>query len=154
MDDEGDRFELAITGPGFTFKREGDFAQVSRAIAAFAGELNEPKAMLKGGVGAEPTPDTPPVSLRERLDEVGAKAKTEIILTIADWLIQQTRAKNVSRDEIQASFADASEPLPGNFHRDFMKVVKEGWLAPTHGEKDRFYPTTKGRKAIENRFDR
>ena len=42
----------------------------------------------------------------------------------------------------------------GNFHRDFMKVVKEGWLAPTHGEKDRFYPTTKGRKAIENRFDR
>ena len=153
MDDSDEKYAVSIIGPGLTFERSVSLEQALLAASAASGQAMPAPVIGKGPV----TPardDSGPygVSLREQLNAVGATQKTQQILVIADWIISETGAKDVSRDDIKERFADASEPLPGNFARDFQKVLKAGWLTANHTDRSRYYVTTTGKKAIQGKF--
>lgn len=153
MTDSEPLYLIEIRGPGMEFSAEVTLAKVANAISAVAGvvplkvgsEISAPSAV------SVPS-DTYHVSLREFLDQTRAKKKIEQILAIAEWLMGANGEQHVSRDQIRDSFAQAREPLPANFPRDFNDVLKKGWLASVHGNKNLFYVTTTGKKALGDRL--
>ncbi|HEV7341256.1 MAG TPA: hypothetical protein VGN68_06445 [Sphingopyxis sp.] len=151
MNDSTGDYSISIKGPGLSFQRECSFEEASRAIAALAGGAAKPAAVdvQKESRAAS----VEPVSIRERLDELGGKTKVEQILVISEWLISQNGMKSVTKDDIKSSFVDAAEPLPSNFPRDFANVLKRGWLATVHGDRNSFYVTQTGRKALTTKFE-
>jgi hypothetical protein len=46
----------------------------------------------------------------------------------------------------------ASEPVPGNYARDFRWAVANGWIAPDHSRPGEYFVTTKGDQAVEAKF--
>jgi len=92
------------------------------------------------------------LSLREHLDQRGASLKSEQIVAIASYMTEVEGFADVGRDEIKARFAVAREPLPANFPRDFSTAVRSGWLAPVHGNLERYYVTQSGVQALESNF--
>jgi hypothetical protein len=144
MPNESEVFKLKLDGPGIAVTKE-----IDREVA-----LNVLKVLLGGNNAGASTDDSPaahiaPLSLREFLDSVGAKKKVAQIVAISAFLHDVLKQKDVGRDEIKMKFAEAAEPMPANFPRDFAKTLKAGWLAPTHGNKDRFYVTQSGRSALK-----
>ena len=155
MDQENSsvKFSLSLSGNGINLQRE-----VDREIA-----LRVINVILGGNAGAErPVADTRsasadltvgvPLSLREYLDAVQPTKKVAQIVTIAHFMCEHEGAKDFAREDIRSRYAAAREPLPANFPRDFASALKIGWIATVHGKSDRFYITSKGNLAVENRF--
>jgi hypothetical protein len=138
---EDEVFELKLDGPGIAVAKEVDRTMALKVIRVLLGGD-------AGSIATEDAQDTP-LSLREFLDSVAAKKKVAQIVAISAFLHDVLKQKDVGRDEIKAKFAEAAEPMPANFPRDFAKTLKAGWLAPTHGNKDRFYVTQSGRAAMK-----
>lgn len=153
MDDSETDYLLTIKGPDMDFKKQITLqAAVSALQAAIGVQPTAPVLMPTQAPLLAEVGNTMPVSLREYFDKVNARKKIEQILAIADWRTSFDGVENVSREDIRASFADAREPLPANFPRDFNDVLRKGWLASTHTDKSRFYVTATGNRALTEGF--
>jgi hypothetical protein len=92
------------------------------------------------------------ISLREFLEESQVRRNPDKITGIAEYLFQFEGAELFTREDIRGRFRLAGEAAPGNFPRDFMWAVKNGWIAEDAKAQGSFYVTQKGRNAIENKF--
>jgi hypothetical protein len=144
--DAGEVFKLKLDGPGIAVAKEVDRAAALNIIRVLLGDEQASKSTESLVSGHA---DDVPLSLREFLDSVGARTKVGQIVAISAFLHDALKQKDVGRDEIRVKFAEAAEPMPANFPRDFAKTLKAGWLAPTHGNKDRFYVTQSGRSELK-----
>jgi hypothetical protein len=143
------KYKLSLTGEGITVERDvsGD---VARDIIAL---------VMGGTVTSRGTRQTTPSgpkgatgkSIREFIDETGAKKNPQIVTAIGQYLIDQEGQERFTRTEVKARFAQAGEPTPANIHRDFALAVTSGWIA--ENPRNEFYVTDSGRRAIEARFE-
>jgi hypothetical protein len=146
-------FSLRLVGNGINIEQ-----QIEQRVA-----LQVVQVMMGGGVtavipqtvGLKPdtrSADGVSLSLREYLDKIGASKKPEQIATIAHYVCEIEGQADFSRDDIRSRFITAREPPPGNFGRDFVVALRNGWIAEVHGKKNRYYVTAKGALAINNNF--
>lgn len=96
---------------------------------------------------------TPRKSLREYLNEVGARKNPQKILAIAGYLVKFTGKEIFSIADIKPQFKVASEQVPANLTRDFQIVSQNGWIAQDHAERKMFFITRTGLDALDNRFE-
>jgi len=89
------------------------------------------------------------LSLREAIDLAAPKNSPETIAVIGAWLMEEEGLPDLSRQDIRDRYQDARLAAPGNYPRDFSGAVQKGFLAPTKGDKSRFYVTRTGRKLLE-----
>lgn len=156
-------YHLILKGKGITIDKMVD-ARVGGAIAQ----------MALGGVAIEAAKVLPPqgavspivgqqidlrsvvpgqrLSLREYLHQAdvdrGIHGK---ILAVGRYMRDYENQNDFSREDIRARFRSAGEPQPANFHRDFQKAVRAGWIAEDHQNRDRFYVTRTGDDEIDRR---
>src|SRR5438309_700004 len=112
----GPTFKLSLTGEGVTVEREvaGD---VARDIIA---------VVLGGGIprGVRSTaPSATGLSIREFIDETGAKKNPQIVTAIGQYLIDHEGQERFTRGDLKARFAQAGEPMPANLSRDVALAV-------------------------------
>jgi hypothetical protein len=92
------------------------------------------------------------LSLREYLQNAdvdrGIHGK---ILAVGRYVRDYENQSDFSREDIRARFRSAGESQPANFHRDFQKAVRAGWIAEDHQNRDRFYVTRTGDDEIDRR---
>jgi hypothetical protein len=146
-------YSLSLKGEGMAVERKIDEATALEVLALVMtgapatdtthGEKRERPRATERRSGRK--------SLREYLDEVGAKRNPDKIVSIAEYISEET-GKNFTRDDVKNRFEDAAEPVPGNYGRDFQWGVRNGWIAPAATKGD-YYVTDAGRKAIEAKFD-
>ena len=145
------RFSLRLSGDGINIEQEIDqrtAAQIVQIAIGGGAPTNYPGPSLES---ARPV-ERATLSLREYLDEVGAKKKPDQITTIAQYVCEFEGQSDFGRDDIRSRFIAAREPAPGNFPRDFAIAERSGWIAEVHGKKGRYYVTTKGAQAIGSNF--
>jgi hypothetical protein len=162
-----DTYHLVLKGNGVMIDRMVD-AQVAGAIArlAFGGVATEaiqapdPRSAVpvaadrlaeRSGVSVIPGQR---LSLREYLQrsavDRGIHGK---ILAVGRYMRDHESQSDFSREDIRSRFRTAGEPQPANFHRDFQKAVREGWVAEDHQNRGRFYVTRTGDEEIDRRQD-
>lgn len=149
-DDQKDQHKIIISGPIINFNIEVDgvvAAQVYQGLAKLASKGFEPP---------ESTHDDKTQSLvlgqmspQEYLIEVHAKTNPEKILAFAQ-LLKDGGISSVETGELRLQFQKASEPVPANFKRDFIKAVRSGWIA--RGTNEKYYVTNLGTQALESKF--
>jgi hypothetical protein len=146
-------FSLRLSGEGINIEQ-----QIEQRVALMVVQVvmgGGAAAIAPHTAGAKPdarSSDGVSLSLREHLDKIGASKKPEQIVTIAHYVCEIEGQADFSRDDIRSRFIIAREPPPGNFGRDFVVALKNGWIAEVHGKRNRYYVTAKGAQAINNNF--
>lgn len=148
--DEGPMYELSLKGEGITVEREvsGDVARdiIAVVMGGVAG-ARRPRAVSPGSVG----PPRLGVSVREFIDDAGAKKNPQIVTAIGQYLIDHDGQERFTRSDVKNRFSQAGEPTPGNMGRDVALAVSSGWIA--ENPRNQFYVTDSGRRAIETKFE-
>lgn len=143
----------------FTLKGEGiDFAGDITHVTArsildliLGNGLSGPSDRVLIRSEATPAKNLPRKSLREFLNEHGAKRIPEKIVAIGEYLTTNG-ATDFSKDEVLMQFRIAREAMPGNFPRDFSWAIATGWIAEDANNPARFYVTHSGKQAVERSF--
>jgi hypothetical protein len=166
-DKEGSRgaYHLVLEGEGVTIDKMVD-GHVAGAIArlAFSGvaveaveapdprpsaPLTSDQSTARSGI---PVASGQRLSLREYLQHAdvdrGIHGK---ILAVGSYLRDHEEQGDFTREDVRARFRSAGEPQPANFHRDFQKAVRAGWIAEDHQNAGRFYVTRTGDDEINRR---
>lgn len=144
-------FSLRLSGDGINIEQEIDQRTALQIVQVVMGGGAPAGAPVNAPASAR-SPEAVTLSLREYLDQIGAKKKPDQITTIAQFVCEIEGQGDFSREDIRSRFIAAREPLPGNFGRDFAVAEKNGWVAEVHGKKNRYYVTAKGTQAIKNNF--
>jgi hypothetical protein len=150
-DDQEKLYELLLDGDGIKIKRkipETLAREIMHLVMGGAIGANKTQALsgLKSlGSGSR-------LSLREFIEEAGAKRNPEKIVAIGAYITQQLQQENFSRKEVKLQFKNAGEPVPGNYTRDFNWAISIGWLAPVPSSPKDYFVTNKGFEAINNQF--
>lgn len=147
IDETGPQFELSLTGEGISVKRDITAAMASDIIAVVMGG---------GSTAGRPTGTSSTrrfpggqKAVREYLDEAEAKKLPQIITVIGEFLTDRGQDR-FSRQDVKGMFPKAGESTPSNFARDFALAVGSGWIA--EDQRNEFYVTEPGRRAIEAKF--
>lgn len=163
MSEKVSQYKLSLEGEGISVCKEINEEQARRILNILMG----PSSMMHPveremqrrarETSQENIPYAAPassqaLSLREYLDEVGAKRNPDKILAMAAHIMEQSAAEDFSADEIKNCFPKAAEKVPANYGRDFRWVVSSGWVAESHQDQGRFYITKTGRKALAEKF--
>jgi hypothetical protein len=90
-------------------------------------------------------------SLREFLDQHEPGRNVEKIAAIAAYLEEHREMGSFTKEDVRKGFRDASEPVPGNYGRDFNWARSAGWIANTDNRGE-YYVTKTGREAVQNNF--
>ncbi len=140
----------------FTLKGDGiDFAgHVNRSTArslldVVLGRTSNPPRdpqAVKGQIR-----DVPKQSVREFLNDHGAKRIPEKIAAIGEYITAHG-ATDFSKDEVLTQFRVAREVMPANFRRDFSWAIATGWIAEDPDHPGRFYITQSGKQAVGGSF--
>ena len=149
-----EEYHLRLKGPGITIDKVID-PQTAGAIAqmTFSGVSTD----VTHGQGAKVPQWTlassmQRISLREYLltnvPDRGIHAK---ILAVGRYLRDLENKGDFNREDVRSRFRSAGEPQPANFHRDFQKAVRAGWIAEDHRNRGRYYVTRTGDEAIDRR---
>lgn len=150
-----EEFRLQISGPGLDVDRMISGAIAAAVLAtAMAPRPSDGREVNLSTLDACASAFPSTTSLREYLDEVGAKKKTDLIVAIGSFLLKIERQTDFSRDDIRARFSSAREPMPRNFSRDFNQTLKDALIAEVHQKPDYFYVTKTGMNAVENHFSK
>ncbi|MGB5105334.1 MAG: hypothetical protein WBP29_11975 [Candidatus Zixiibacteriota bacterium] len=91
------------------------------------------------------------VSLIELLQSKQAVTNLQKLVVFAYWRERHENNPRFSRDDLKQYFKMAKESPPKNFDRDFVDVVKKGWI---HEDGSESYITSKGLEEVENGFER
>jgi len=144
-------FALRLSGDGISIEQQVDQRTALQIVQVVMGGGAPIAGLTNNVVNSRPAGGTS-LSLREYLDEIGAKKKPDQITTIAQFVCEIEGQDDFGRDDIRSRFITAREPPPGNFGRDFAVAERNGWIAKVHGKKNRYYVTAKGSQAISNNF--
>lgn len=152
MSDQEQTFNLRLTGIGINVEKEISRQAALRVMNIVFGGADRGPTASEQDVPNEKDNGRTTLSLREYIDNVGAKKKPDLITAIAHYICEFESQEDFDRDDIRSRFSAAKEPLPGNFGRDFALAQKDGRIAEVHGKKNRFYVTARGIQAIEGGF--
>ncbi|MDQ3572065.1 MAG: hypothetical protein M3383_04310 [Actinomycetota bacterium] len=156
--EEGPRpvtYELRLKGGGITVEREIDEEAALQILATVMGGGEALTAARTTGKQSATTAARGPSrgrSLREYLDEVEPKRNVDKILAIASYLKVERDSETFDSNEVKKQFRSASEPVPGNYSRDFSWAVAAGWIAPAEDVPGDYYVTKKGDQAVAAKF--
>lgn len=142
---------VKIDGAGLSFSGTVTLRQAVEMLR-IASMSDEELAKASHSSGSSPLQGAGNVgglSLREAIDQAAPKNSAETIAVIAAWLMDEEGLADLSRQDIRDRYQDARLAAPGNYPRDFSGAVQKGFLAPTKGDKSRFYVTRTGRKLLE-----
>lgn len=146
---QGKQYKLSLTGDGIRIDKEIPEFLASQIISLVMGgyptETSVIAARKLPSIGGR-------LSLREFMDEAGARRNAEKIVAIGTYLMQNLNQESFTKKEVKLQFKNAAEPVPGNYARDFDWAVSNGWLAPSVGSHRDYYVTKKGLEAIANKF--
>ena len=151
-----DVFRLTISGKGVDVDRSIDGQTLAKIMAFLLGaDASVPARPGSSSAPLSSTGGAPvPPSLREFLDGVEAKRKSDQIVAIGHYITQFEGQAHFSREEVKVRFSNAREPMPANFPRDFAAAERTGRLAKVHGREGKYYVTKTGLVAIENKFSK
>jgi hypothetical protein len=90
-----------------------------------------------------------PVAIRELIQDKGAHNHPQLITLFAYYREKYQGQTKFKRDDLKPYYHAARERTPGNYDRDFVEVVRRGWI---HEEGENSYITTKGIEAVESGF--
>lgn len=138
-------YKITLDGNGVHLEQE-----VSKDIA-----LGVISLVMGGGnqyVGAdnvleEQQHQCPAISLPEFLINLKVATIPERITAIGQFLMKERGQNSFTKDNIKTSFAEAKEPMPKNFSRDFANAIRSGWVNEVHGAPGTYYVTNTGLKA-------
>jgi len=153
--DGGELYTISIKGNGVAVEKSVP-AHVARQVinalmGGAVGEIASASGKRADGVSAASS-GARRISLREFLEESGAKRNPDKIITIAEYLFKFEETEVFTREDIRGRYRLAGEATPANFPRDFAWAVRNGWVAEDAKSPGSFYVTQKGRNAIENKF--
>lgn len=145
-------YSLVLRGKGITVEQDvsGDVAREIISLVMGGRLLGR-----QPGVAAQ-APNIPqrsggPMSIREVIDDAEAKKNPQIVTVIGQYLTEHEGQERFTRADVKARFAQAGEPTPANFSRDFSLAVTSGWIA--ENPRNEFYVTDSGQRAIAAKFD-
>ena len=149
-------YDVIVKGPGLAADRKVDLPTALAVMQVVFGESPPPPTAPAGkavqtNLPAVQRPQL--VSVREFLEESGARSIPAKIAAIGRYLRDQESHHDFSRDEIRLRFRSAGEAMPANFHRDFQKAVTAGWIGEDPQSRGRFYVTRRGDEAIDRKFE-
>jgi hypothetical protein len=162
-------FKLTLDGNGISVERSVDsptawriMAVLMEAEGAAAGSSMPAMSAPHTGqpaLGAQgpatsaqsrsPGPGTQ--SLREFLDAHEPGRNVETIVAIATYLKVHRGMETFKREDVKKGFREASEPVPGNYGRDFNWARSAAWIANTD-TRGEYYVTDTGLKAVRANF--
>lgn len=148
-------YELSLKGGGITVEREIDEESALQILATVMGRGQASAAPRTTDKHSAPTAARGSGrgrSLREYLDEVEPKRNVDKILAIASYLKVERDTETFDSNEVKKQFRSASEPVPGNYSRDFSWAVAAGWIAPAQDVPGDYYVTKKGDQAVAAKF--
>jgi hypothetical protein len=154
MADRKRGYAFTLKGDGMDFSREVD-EPTARSLLnlALGGGVPASLAAAKGGSGSPGASTQAPTSLREFLNNHHAKRIPEKIVTIGEYLTSNGAA-DFSKDDVLTQFRVARELMPGNFRRDIIWTIANGWIAEDVKNSGRFYVTQAGKRAVEEKFSK
>ena len=146
------QYKLALEGEGIKIEKEIPESLALQVVSLVMGGHSAGVLASKSHltVGQKSPVGGARLSVREYMDDAGAKRNPEKIVAIGAYLVHQLNQKTFTRKEVKLQFKNAAEAVPGNYTRDFDWAVSNGWLG-TDSHKD-YYVTTKGFDAITNKF--
>jgi len=144
-------YKLTLKGAGISIDRELDQPTAFAVLQVIMGG-QRPTPAASGPVGTAPRASGQRLSVREMLEDSGAKTIPEKIVVIGCFLRDQEERTTFSRDENKARFRTAGEAIPRNFPRDFGKAVRAGWIAEDHENVGEFYVTRRGDDVVASGF--
>jgi len=95
------------------------------------------------------TAPTRGVGLVEVIKDKEPRSIPQMITLFAYYREKYEGRMKFGRDDLEQYFTKAHEPPPGNFHRDFVIAVRNGWI---HDDGENSYITSKGIEAVESGF--
>jgi len=160
MSNKSSTIQIKISGPGIQFEHEISTQQTS-AIVSFVldGSSQLSQTIIHGqSQGANVGPIPPQhssgsqLSLREFLNEHEPKRIPEFITAIASFLKSHRNLTTFTKENLISAFEEAQETQPAYLTRDITWTVKIGWIAPKTAQKDTYYITSTGEKAVSSKF--
>jgi hypothetical protein len=151
-----EEYHLSLKGRGITINKIVD-SRVAGAIAQLTfGQFVSSVAPAGPGSELRPAPMSnasgQKTSLREYLHAAtpdrGIHTK---ILAVGRYMRDVEGQNDFDREDVRGRFRSAGEPQPANFHRDFQKAVRSGWIAEDHQNRGRYYVTRTGDEEIDRR---
>ena len=143
------QYKLTLTGEGIKLDKEIPEFLASQIISLVMGGY---PTETSGIATRKLPPSGGRLSLREYMDDTGARRNAEKIVAIGAYLMLNLNQESFTKKEVKLQFKNAAEPVPGNYARDFDWAVSNGWLAPSVGSHRDYYVTKKGLEAIANKF--
>ena len=148
------QYKLALGGDGIKIEKEIPeslaLQVVSLVMGGHSAGILAPKSHLTAG--QKSLASGARLSVREYMDDTGAKRNPEKIVAIGAYLMEQLNQEAFTRKEVKLQFKNAAEAVPGNYTRDFDWAVSNRWLAPSTGSHKDYYVTKKGLDAIASEF--
>lgn len=120
----------------------------NETAASSAGQASPASSSENPTVPRE-TGTTRPVAIRELIQDKGAHTHPQLITLFAYFREKYQNLTKFSRDDLKQYYQMSREHPPRNFDRDFVEVVRRGWI---HEDKDNSYITSKGLEAVESGF--
>jgi hypothetical protein len=149
-------YKLSLMGSGITIDREIDQATALAVLQLVLGGQQSRLVVdsdAASGVERAVARSGQRLSLREVLEDSGAKTIPSKIVTIGSFLRDHEGQATFSREDNKARFKTAGEPAPANYPRDFSKALRSGWVAEDHQSPGQFYVTRRGDEAVAGRFE-
>lgn len=146
---------IELEGEGLKYTSEVSIFQAGQIIAflnngeAFTGQSSQGSNMV---VSLPGTALTGTSTLREILDQSGAKDNPQRITAAGSYIMQREAHDAFTVPELKAVFKKSGETLPQNIGRDLKKAINFGYLDEVVGDKNSYYITDAGLRYLSDGF--
>jgi hypothetical protein len=128
-------------------------ASVRALLESPANPMEAPMAPEVSESPASSSPITPvhprPLAIRELVQDKKPGSHPQFITLFAYYREKYQNQPTFSRDDLKQYYVLSRENPPGNYDRDFVNAVRQGWI---HEENDNSYITSRGIEAVESGF--
>jgi hypothetical protein len=90
-----------------------------------------------------------PLAIRELIQDKHPQTHSQYIALFAYYREKYQNLATFSREALRTYYSLSRENPPGNYDRDFVKAVTNGWI---HEQGNESYITSKGIEAVESGF--
>jgi hypothetical protein len=147
-----DEYRVVVTGVGINFDKPVPEAVAKEILLlVLGGQPSDPRVDHKKTSLKRGSDDTS-LSIGEYVESHNAKTIPAKVTAIGNYLHEQDKATTFTKQELLDGFENANEPSPAYFERDVRKAIGAKWIASKRGEKDTYYVTGTGKKALGANF--